>query len=439
MKVKRGWQFVGMLAISVVMTIILFVYAQGAESSIKLDKKVQVGMTTYAEEADLTISSARELKEFAQKVNNGNSYKGKLVRLSADIQFDGVTVNNFTPIGDTYGTRFEGIFDGCRHTVSGIIVINNSDMADAVGLFGYLGEGAMVKNINIKDSEFTNNNTSATTAAVIGFNMGTVNNCHNRNVKINSSGYYSGGIVGKNRDDALVINCSSAGEVISTCTDFIAYTGGVVGNNEGTICNSCNIGNVKSVNGVAGGITGGDNIAASVVQNSYNTGIIISDNDKSGGIVGEVRGIVANCYCSEESASANFYCMNGNERNCRALPVAEMQTMSFMNQLNNNRGDNEEWLEWEICLEESIYPFPTRILIEEPTTGNDSTIKYGDVNGDGEIKIGDGVMLKKHLAAMPVKINQAASDVNVDGDINITDAVLLMKYLAGMDVKLGVA
>ena len=34
-----------------------------------------------AREADLTISSARELKEFAQKVNRGNTYQGKLIKL----------------------------------------------------------------------------------------------------------------------------------------------------------------------------------------------------------------------------------------------------------------------------------------------------------------------------------------------------------------------
>ena len=36
-------------------------------------------MVTKAAPADLTISSARELNEFAQKVNNGNTYEGKVV------------------------------------------------------------------------------------------------------------------------------------------------------------------------------------------------------------------------------------------------------------------------------------------------------------------------------------------------------------------------
>ena len=43
--------------------------------------------------ADLTISNAREFSEFANNVSNGNTYEGKLVVLSEDIKFDGVTTN----------------------------------------------------------------------------------------------------------------------------------------------------------------------------------------------------------------------------------------------------------------------------------------------------------------------------------------------------------
>ena len=70
--------------------------------------------------------------------------------------------------------------------------------------------------------------------------------------------------------------------------------------------------------------------------------------------------------------------------------------------------------------------------------GDEITIKYGDINGDGSINVGDGVTLKKHLAGMSIQINEVASDVNLDGHINTTDAVLLMRHLAGMNVELGV-
>ena len=76
--------------------------------------------------------------------------------------------------------------------------------------------------------------------------------------------------------------------------------------------------------------------------------------------------------------------------------------------------------------------------LEINNQGDEVIIKYGDINGDGSINVGDGVMLKKHLAGMSVKINESASDVNLDGKINTTDAVLLMRHLAGVNVELGV-
>lgn len=60
--------------------------------------------------------------------------------------------------------------------------------------------------------------------------------------------------------------------------------------------------------------------------------------------------------------------------------------------------------------------------------------KLGDVNGDGEIDIRDGVMIRKYLAKMSVKINTANSDVNKDGVIDTIDAVLILKKIAKMDV-----
>lgn len=76
--------------------------------------------------------------------------------------------------------------------------------------------------------------------------------------------------------------------------------------------------------------------------------------------------------------------------------------------------------------------------LEINNQGDEITIKYGDINGDGSINVGDGVTLKKHLAGMSIQINEVASDVNLDGHINTTDAVLLMRHLAGMNVELGV-
>lgn len=50
------------------------------------------------EKADLTISSVKELKQFSKSVTNGNSYKGKLIKLTKNIKFDKTVKNNFKTI-----------------------------------------------------------------------------------------------------------------------------------------------------------------------------------------------------------------------------------------------------------------------------------------------------------------------------------------------------
>ena len=74
---------------------------------------------------------------------------------------------------------------------------------------------------------------------------------------------------------------------------------------------------------------------------------------------------------------------------------------------------------------------------EETSTPDSSVVKYGDVNDDGDIDVTDGIIIKKHLAQIGVKINKVNSDVNCDGNVNAQDAIVLLKYLAHMDVVLG--
>lgn len=313
------------------------------------------------EETYLTISSARELKEFAQKVNNGTSYKGKLIKLTNDIQFDGVTPNNFTPIGNS-SSQFQGTFDGCGYTISGIIVIGSSNG----GLFGNVGSNGIVKNVTVKDSQFS----GSYLGAIVAYNDGgLVDNCHNRNVEL-EGGKYVGGIVGYN-EKGEIVNCSSTGFVSSARShDNYAYAGvgGIVGYLYfgGSVKNSCNMGTVEfkgsSDYSWAGGVIGRCYIGGTI-NNCYNVGVVTNSNNSSmsGGITGGAS-IVSNSYCSEESSERNFAIAPGTEINNKALPASSMQTQDFVNQLNKNIGDNTDYLEWEIRPEESSYPLPAKLV-----------------------------------------------------------------------------
>lgn len=300
--------------------------------------------------ADLTISSERELNEFAQKVNAGNDYEGKLIVLTEDIKYDGVTVNNFVPIG-WESRQFLGTFDGCGHTISGIDVTSTS-YYDDTGLFGYIGRSGVVKNVVLKDSSFFSSfsydNHRGCLACV---NYGIIDNCHERASSL------SLGFVGENH--GIIRNCSSTSDkILHSGHDSL---GGIADFNGGTISNCCNIGNIQRDEGIAGGIAGENE---GTIQNCYNTGLV-QDGGK-GGITGynKSSAIVANCFCSEESSKSNFITMQGVEKNCKAYPLSEMQTETFVNLLNANRGNNTEWMEWSLPMGGDILlPMPGKTAL----------------------------------------------------------------------------
>lgn len=308
--------------------------------------------------ADLTISSERELNEFAQKVNSGNDYSGKLIQLTKDIQYDGVTANNFTPIAYDSYKEFQGIFDGCGHMISGIDVTDTKGDY-MVALFGYIGSGGTVKNLYVSNSSFIFGGESE--GGCIAYkNYGVINNCHTYQINAGV------GIVRSNY--GTIMNCSSASDIMSGYYEV----GGIVSYNEGKILNCCNLGDIhstKTENGSygisidVGGICGQNK---GTVQNCYNIGVINSqgtDDSKVyiGGITGHNAGtaVVANSYCAEESATSNFGDMLGVEKDCKAFPRSEMQTETFVDLLNANRGNNVAWLEWNIEMEGYTYPLPT--------------------------------------------------------------------------------
>ena len=94
-------------------------------------------------QADLTVSTAAQLRKFAEDVNGGNPYEGKTVALSADIDLDSV---EWTPIG-TSSKAFKGTFDGGYHIVSGLSITSGSE----AGLFGLVSSGT-IKNLVVRGS-----------------------------------------------------------------------------------------------------------------------------------------------------------------------------------------------------------------------------------------------------------------------------------------------
>lgn len=117
---------------------------------------------------DFIIASKADWEKFCSDINNGSTYSGQTVKLTADIS--GVT----TRTGKDSDNPFSGTFDGQGHTMNlNIYTTTTDDVTSAP--FGYIS-GATIKNLHITGSETTTAYMRA--ASIAGFaENSTITNC----------------------------------------------------------------------------------------------------------------------------------------------------------------------------------------------------------------------------------------------------------------------
>ena len=253
------------------------------------------------------ISNAEELnsvQRVAEKMTDRNvlSYNYALKNdIDASGLVDGTGKSTYNTIGSG-ATAFTGTFDGNGHTIVGL-------QANG-GIFGKLGNGAVVKNINIASSVFTGKKADDSVGAVAAENIGgEISGISGYGNTVKGSGGYIGGLVGKNygsitdSDDQSTI-IAGAGTV----------AGGIAGVN-GTDTGKWLIGMLENVQSNSA-VTTGD---LSAGQYASNLGGIVGKNEEfstfninnvsahgvtgktgntrtSGGIVGTNEGSISNAY-----------------------------------------------------------------------------------------------------------------------------------------------
>ena len=239
--------------------------------------------TAYADDAtDLTIGSIEELQAFADAVDNGETYEGKTVVLTADIDTSGTTWN---PIGEKADNKsFRGTFDGNGHTV----ILSIKSASGYNGLFCY--NFGTIKNVKIAGRV-------ETTA---------------------KNAMYNGAVCAQNKSGGVVDSCINE----AVCTYGGGYSAGVVGQNAGTVSNCINRGGV-SVDGTMGGaITCGG-----TVTNCLNIGSL---SGKAYNI--SYSGTVTNSYYLDTSSSPSitrFYGVAKTEAELKAPEFAATLGDSF--------------------------------------------------------------------------------------------------------------
>lgn len=195
------------------------------------------------------IGTVAELKAFKDAVNvSGNSYSGKTIKLTADIDLKGEA---WEPIGQAGGngvkTYFQGVFDGQGYTIKNMTIKPNAIYGEganyATGFFGFVDAGdAVIKNVTFDNATIEGHHW---TAVVCGYISGTIQNCHVTNSSVVCShanddacgdkaamivGYTNesttsvkdctakNGTVKAGRDAGQIVGCNSANVTVSGCS-----------------------------------------------------------------------------------------------------------------------------------------------------------------------------------------------------------------------------
>ena len=230
-------------------------------------------------EADPYIIETVGQLKYMEKMTQEDKYfyNGKFFKLDNDLTING----EWTPIG-TNDKPFRGTFDGNGHTIYGNLKFNNVAQNGAVGLFGYAGNNAVIKNLNNRATITSTSDTNGNfTGAIVGraVNNLTMQNCSNYGV-VKGGTSFVGGLIGKvdlttkNQNYTTIIEaCHNEGNV--TCT----YAG------EKT----------SSVGGIVGVVNGNVNADPVLeVKGCYNRNVILS-SDKTGGLYSAgILGLVQN-------------------------------------------------------------------------------------------------------------------------------------------------
>ena len=168
---------------------------------------------------DITIGSAAEWEAFATAVNNGTSYSGRTVRLTADIGTaqEPITATVGTVSGGTQGNAFAGRFIGGGHTIH-VSITNTSDQGTAP--FRYIS-GATIEGLKVTGSVEGNLHCAGLVGFAASGTTCAIKNCEVA-VSVTCSGgdhSHCGGILGHGLSSVTTIsNCLFSGSITGTTT-----------------------------------------------------------------------------------------------------------------------------------------------------------------------------------------------------------------------------
>lgn len=253
------------------------------------------------------IASADDMAKLAKAVNeSGITYANHFFKLASDINFKDVA---YTPVG-LEKKPFNGHFDGNSKTLSGLKFGSNDARMIYMGVFGRMGTGSSVKNLNVENAYVEGYKFVGTIA---GECAGEMTNCTNKgSIVVSDKGYvggFAGYLAGGSKAEGLVnkalvssntgsfaggitgiaygdiYNCSNEETVTSSAAS--AYAGGIAGQFRGNAKNLVNKGDITP--SVASSYLGGIFACLetrTTIENCENRGKITNGKSNVGGIYG---------------------------------------------------------------------------------------------------------------------------------------------------------
>ena len=198
---------------------------------------------------------------WVSQIKTAGKYFTQTSNIDASVTSSWCNGMGFIPIGENYGLKFAGTYDGNGHSIDGLF-INRDD--NYIGLFGSVQDG-IIKNIGITNVNISGNITYA--GALAGYLSGSgtvVTNCYSSGTVTGS--YHIGGLLG---DISTSVNVK------------ISYS-------------NCSVTGYNTVGGLLGQIYEG------VVRNSYSKGTVQRQGGSStflGGFCGYISdGTIEYCY-----------------------------------------------------------------------------------------------------------------------------------------------
>lgn len=166
------------------------------------------------------INTGEDLWKIAEMVNNGDSFSGKIIELTKDIDLNCSKSKQWVPIGN-HQHSFYGTFNGNNHKISGM-EIYDWDFTSDIGLFGNVSVGS-IRNLIVTDSVLNLEHKDAyddhvgyTIGGIVGYlGVGNLINCQSNTKIIAEDSGSVGGIVGHN-GSGNIIKCSYSGTIETT-------------------------------------------------------------------------------------------------------------------------------------------------------------------------------------------------------------------------------